>query len=321
MTVASGGTVDVVGDLTVGTVTADGDTSAGDSATMGYTAARGLILTGQGSTNDVTIKNDAGADVITVPTGTQNVTIAGPTTIEATGSQTGLTVEGGTLSLASIQLDGGDNANDNSSIQSKYNIHFKADSGEAIAGRTLNFAVGATQGMSIDSGGDITVSTGNLVIGTSGKGIDFSATADSGGTMTSELLDDYEEGTFTPTLLPSSVSGSITYSHQAGRYIKIGKSVYIQARIITTGIASNSGALSMPGLPFTADAVNSSEVSVGLGSGLAITAGYAVTAHIGNGQDKISLSIWDATTGTTDLQMSEWSSNGDLSVTATYKAA
>ena len=47
------------GDVTAsgGTFLPTGDTSAGDAAAMGYTAAEGLILTGQGSTNDVTIKN------------------------------------------------------------------------------------------------------------------------------------------------------------------------------------------------------------------------------------------------------------------------
>ena len=48
---------------------------------MGYTAAEGLILTGQGSTNDVTIKNDADADVIEIPTGGTDVTIAGKLTV------------------------------------------------------------------------------------------------------------------------------------------------------------------------------------------------------------------------------------------------
>jgi hypothetical protein len=46
--------------------------------------------------------------------------------------------------------------------------------------------------------GDVKLNTGNLVIGTSGKGIDFSVTSQAGG-MTSELLADYEEGTFTPS--------------------------------------------------------------------------------------------------------------------------
>ena len=64
-----------------GTITATADTAAGDTASIGYTASEGLILTGQGSTNDVTIKNDADADVIEIPTGTQNVTFAGDITL------------------------------------------------------------------------------------------------------------------------------------------------------------------------------------------------------------------------------------------------
>ena len=78
LTIPTGTTnVDIVGDLTAGTLNADGDTAAGDNAAIGYTAAEGLILTGQGSTNDVTIKNDADADVLEIPTGTTNVAIAG----------------------------------------------------------------------------------------------------------------------------------------------------------------------------------------------------------------------------------------------------
>lgn len=78
LSVPTGGTaVDVVGDLTAATLNADGDTSAGDNAAMGYTAAEGLILTGQGSTSDITIKNDADATVFSVATGTTTGTFAG----------------------------------------------------------------------------------------------------------------------------------------------------------------------------------------------------------------------------------------------------
>jgi len=77
MQLSSLGHLDVTGDITGASINADGDTSAGDNAAMGYTSTEGLILTGQGSTNDVTIKNDADADVIEIPTGTTNVTVAG----------------------------------------------------------------------------------------------------------------------------------------------------------------------------------------------------------------------------------------------------
>ena len=46
------------------------DTSSGDNAAIGYTSAEGLILTGQGSSTDVTIKNDADATVASIATGT-----------------------------------------------------------------------------------------------------------------------------------------------------------------------------------------------------------------------------------------------------------
>jgi len=69
--------VDVTGLATAATFEPDGDTSAGDNAAIGYAAADGLVLTGQGSTGDITIRNDADALVAHVPTGTNGVTFAG----------------------------------------------------------------------------------------------------------------------------------------------------------------------------------------------------------------------------------------------------
>lgn len=97
-------TLDATGDVTGANFQPDGDTSAGDAAAVGYTAAEGLILTGQGSTNDVTIKNDADADVIEIPTGTQNVTMAG-----------GLDVVG-VATAATFEPDGDTAAGDNAAI-------------------------------------------------------------------------------------------------------------------------------------------------------------------------------------------------------------
>ena len=73
MTLTSAGALDVTGDITGSTINADGDTAAGDNAAIGYTAAEGLILTGQGSTGDVTIKNDADTTIAFVPTGTDDI--------------------------------------------------------------------------------------------------------------------------------------------------------------------------------------------------------------------------------------------------------
>ena len=64
----------VNGDAEVtGTVNPSGDTASGDAAAVGFTSAEGLILTGQGSTSDITLKNDADAVVFSVPTGTDDI--------------------------------------------------------------------------------------------------------------------------------------------------------------------------------------------------------------------------------------------------------
>ena len=97
--------------------------------------------------------------------------------------------------------------------------------------------------------GDQTLSTGNLVIGTSGKGIDFSATS---GTGTSELLADYEEGTWSPTMSASS-SGTITMngSYTSGKYTKVGRMVVCTASLYVGSVSSPSGNLYINGLPYT----------------------------------------------------------------------
>lgn len=65
--------ITTTGTITGGTLEATGDTAAGDNSALGYTATEGAVLTGQGSTNDVTIKNDADETILAIPTGTNNV--------------------------------------------------------------------------------------------------------------------------------------------------------------------------------------------------------------------------------------------------------
>ena len=105
--------------------------------------------------------------------------------------------------------------------------------------------------------GDVKVTTGNLVIGTSGKGIDFSATANSAGSMSNELLDDYEEGSWTPT--PDDLSNTPQYYNRTGTYTKIGNLVYAIG-FLQFGSSpqptfnSTSNSLTVSGLPFPCDA-------------------------------------------------------------------
>lgn len=102
--------------------------------------------------------------------------------------------------------------------------------------------------------GDVTLSTGNLVIGTSGKGIDFSATP---GTGTSELLADYEEGTWTPEIAFGGASVGVTYAvgSQFGSYTKIGRLVYFHFGFELTSKGSSTGDITIKGLPFTSSSI------------------------------------------------------------------
>ena len=98
--------------------------------------------------------------------------------------------------------------------------------------------------------GDVTLSTGNLVIGTSGKGIDFSVTSSGSGTMTSELLADYEEGTWTPNQGAGlTVVGAFS---SGGSYTKIGRQVTIQGYVLgATSVAMTANTVMFTNLPFT----------------------------------------------------------------------
>ena len=107
--------------------------------------------------------------------------------------------------------------------------------------------------MRIDAAGDVTVTNGNVIIGTSGKGIDFSATGGpTNGSGTSELLDDYEEGTFTPTARGNNTNSSPVIEG-SGKYTKIGNVVQIQLSFANeNGSYLPSGEyIQIHGLPFT----------------------------------------------------------------------
>jgi hypothetical protein len=99
----------------------------------------------------------------------------------------------------------------------------------------------------LDVVGKIKVSD-NIVIGTSGKGIDFSATA---GTGTSELLADYEEGEWTAAFACTSGTITINTSYRTGSYTKVGRLVTVTGIFLVTSVSLPTGSLSITGLPFT----------------------------------------------------------------------
>ena len=95
---------------------------------------------------------------------------------------------------------------------------------------------------------------GNLKFGSSGNGIDFSATSDASG-KTSEILDDYEEGTWNPVIYGTGNAGSWNPSTaNGGFYVKIGKQVTCWMNCQGT-LSGASGDANVSGLPFTSAGV------------------------------------------------------------------
>ena len=227
---STGGTFS--GDVTTsGTFNATGDTASGDDASMGFTATEGLILTGQGSTNDVTIKNDADTAVLTVATGTTNVDIVGDVT------------------ASTLNADGDTAAGDNAAIG------YTASEGLILTGQgstddiTIKNDADTTVVNVATGGTDVEISAGNILFGTADKGVYLGVTS----ATASNLLDDYEEGTWTPTLTRSGTTMTSQNLSAEASYRKVGSLVHIQFDISITAIGSggNESAF-LSNLPFTA---------------------------------------------------------------------
>jgi len=164
--------------------------------------------------------------------------------------------------------------------------------------------------------------TGNVVITTAGKGIDFSATANSSGTMGSELLDDYEEGTWTPTLTDTSGNTGSGYAARNGYYTKIGRTVFFSGRILTNSISGLTGGnrANVAGLPFTSSGSTDSEtvVSITLGrGGMSLSTGEVLSAYVNNNHTRFAMQKF-TTTEYVNLTITEWTANGGFHFSGHY---
>lgn len=154
-----------------------------------------------------------------------------------------------------------------------------------ITGRgstTMSLGTNDVERIAIDLSGNTTLSTGNLVIGTSNKGVNFTANTPAAG-MTSQLLNWYEEGTWTPSQGSGlTVVGAFSSS---GSYTRIGRQVTVRGTLsAATSVAVASGALTITNnLPFASSGAYSSNMfnaSLNQSSGIAVSANivYSVEA-------------------------------------------
>jgi hypothetical protein len=148
----------------------------------------------------------------------------------------------------------------------------------AVSDLTAGRAISATQ---------LTLTAGN-VIPANGFGIDFAATS---GTGTSELLADYEEGTWTPTLIGTTTNPSVTYDLQRGIYTKVGRVVTVSVYMAWSAFSGGSGNVGFGNLPFTIEgAVGASCAgSIALFDGFTLTVGRTSVGLLGASSTTYSL--------------------------------
>ena len=197
-----------------------------------------------------------GSDTANTLTGRSDFTFNGATTTITNGS--GLNkfilkgdVSGGALG-ASLQLRNTNSANngltDIQFLDSGSNTYAKiqgtnltdASNNGFLSFFTSSATAGLTERAKLTDGGNFEISDGDLVIGTDGHGIDFSAqtAASNAYTKDSELLDHYEEGTFTPNISSPQLNScqlaaftDASFTQRNGNYIKIGRLVMFVVEI------------------------------------------------------------------------------------------
>jgi hypothetical protein len=142
--------------------------------------------------------------------------------------------------------------------------------------------------MRINSDGNVAlaknIGLGGATPSTSGTGITFPATASA--STDANTLDDYEEGTWTPTLSITG-GGSITLSGQHGSYTKIGRVVYLTSYILVTSVSSPSGELRIQSIPFTPKNENANASAFAMNYFSWTAGAYFVNGELGTGSNQI----------------------------------
>ncbi len=134
-------------------------------------------------------------------------------------------------------------------------------------------------------------------------------------------LDDYEEGTFTPTVLGFTTAGTGTYSGRAGRYTKIGNRCFIQVWVDWTNLSGASGALGFGGLPFTS--LNASYVYnpfvTYMDGSVSLSANNVIQSYVPVGDSRILLTQY--VTGGGNAATVTLDSTGAIMITGSYEVA
>jgi len=304
-------------DAGVSTVTFNSNVVRGDSNLHSTGLALGAGST-VGAVTGVTTYYGDGSQLTGISAGVSLANGADNRVVTATGAaalnaESNLTFDGsGQLSIAHTDpkialVDTTNNTDAYIFSDDNGSIRFQADQNSEASDTRIRFQTDGSEKVSIDS--ELKIFNGNLFFGTSGKGINFHTS----NTGTANLLDAYEEGTWTPQVLNGWGILNPTYSEQAGVYIKIGRLVHVTLRIKLSGGSTNGNRIAVSGFPFSAVTIGTSGYANG---GYAALNGYCDTAS-SNAQ---SVFCMVGRSGTT-AELFHRESNGESSFTGTELGA
>lgn len=150
------------------------------------------------------------------------------------------------------------------------------------------------------------------------SGIQFPATQVP--SANANTLDDYEENTYTPVLSFGGATTGITYSIQAGQYVKIGQLVFCQSRIILTskGSATGQARLSVPFGNTSVTGQSYTPISIGYyGAMVGLTGAFS--GYVETNSTSVNLVCHNAT-GVAFLNETHFSNTSDIIFTVVYRA-
>ena len=263
---------------------------------------------------------------------TDDFTVSGTTITlvgtAANGSEINVTHLSGPVQVtqaASLDLNG---ASDKLILDADADTTISADTDDQIdfkTGGSDRVSILNTAGANVQVADGIDLLDGNLKVA-SGHGIDFSATSDATG-QTSELLDDYEEGTWTAAFSDGSTAYTMNNSYKVGRYVKIGDHVWIWGYFTVSDVdgggANENTSTKITGLPFTMEnnSENYSSVHIGYVNSFALPSAQMISGYIEISNTYIYLVRHSSTDGTEAITGVHVSDGGTVMLAGMYKAS
>lgn len=166
--------------------------------------------------------------------------------------------------------------------------------------------------------GGIVISAGPITFTTAGQ-IVFPATQSA--SANANTLDDYEEGTWTPTFGGSGGQSGQVYSIQEGRYIKVGRLVHIYGRLILSTLGTLTSGVEIKGLPFTAHNASYESCQISFWNTMTATFCY-ISGVIAPSTTVIDLyGIKVAANGVTALVQGDFAATSQMVFNGTYEAS